>query len=166
MNTSIMRCKKVSSTAPMIGPYLAMVDAFLFPSRCSLHDGSLQHVDQASQGAGRTPHLRLKVKTAEKFADRFGSNPSFEAKDEEGGHNQADEPVAAFWRFPQPRLRVVVSAIDRLEVTMHIAFGNPSATSQLSKALRTVFSNRVENQQTFGPQSHIVGPCSEGWLKS
>src|SRR5258708_6512691 len=59
-----------------------------------------------------------------------------------------------------------LQAIDRLEVTMHTAFGNPSATSQLSKALLTVFSNRVENQQTFGPQSHIVGPCSEGWLKS
>jgi hypothetical protein len=146
--------------------YFAMVNAFLFPSRCGLHDGSLQHLEQASQGAGRTPHMRLKVKTAEKLADRFGPNSSFETKDKEGGHNQADEPVAAFWRFPQPRLRVAVSAIDRLEVTMHAAFGKPSVTSQLSNALLTVFSNRVENEKTFGPQSHVVGPYSEGWLKS
>jgi hypothetical protein len=35
-----------------------------------------------------------------------------------------------------------------------------------SDALCTVFTNRVENLNTFGPQSHIVGPYSEGWLNS
>jgi hypothetical protein len=28
-----------------------------------------------------------------------------------------------------------------------------------------VFTNRVENGNALGPQSHGVGPCSEGWLK-
>jgi hypothetical protein len=28
-----------------------------------------------------------------------------------------------------------------------------------------VFTNRVENANALGPQSHGVGPCSEGWLK-
>ena len=27
------------------------------------------------------------------------------------------------------------------------------------------FTNRVESDNTLGPQSHGVGPCSEGWLK-
>jgi hypothetical protein len=29
-----------------------------------------------------------------------------------------------------------------------------------------VFTNRVENDNALAPQSHGVGPCSEGWLKS
>src|SRR5207245_8621764 len=103
---------------------------------------------------------------AEKLADRFGPDASFEAEDKQNGDHQADEPGAAFWRIPQPRLRVVVSAIDRLEVTMHAAFGKSSSFGKASNALLTIFTNRVENQKTFGPQSHIVGPCPERWLKS
>ena len=97
---------------------------------------------------------------------RRGAHPSFKAEDKEGGDDQAEKPVATFWRFPQPRLRVAVSTLNRLEMAMHAAFGKSGATSKLSNALLTVFLNRVENQKTFGPQSHVVGPCSEGWLKS
>src|SRR2546423_14040110 len=32
--------------------------------------------------------------------------------------------------------------------------------------IAAVFTKRVENNNAFGPQSHGVGPCSEGWLKS
>jgi hypothetical protein len=110
--------------------------------------------------------MRLKVETSEKFADRFCPNASFEAKHKESGHAQADKPVATFWRFPQPRCRVAISAIERLAVTMHAAFGPPGVTGKVSNALVAVFTNRVENANTFSPQSHIVGPYSEGWLKS
>jgi hypothetical protein len=61
---------------------------------------------------------------------------------------------------------VAVSATDHLEVTMHAAFGKPGVTGKVSNALLAVFTNRVENEHAFGPQSHIVGPYSEGWLKS
>jgi hypothetical protein len=82
------------------------------------------------------------------------------------GHDQADEPGSAGLRFPQRRLRVAVSAVDRLEVTMHAAFGKSSLLRKASDALLTMFTNRVENENAFGPQSHSVGPYSEGWLKS
>src|SRR5262245_44321690 len=29
-----------------------------------------------------------------------------------------------------------------------------------------MLTNRLENDNAFGPPSHGVGPCSEGWLKS
>src|SRR5712664_3401995 len=44
--------------------------------------------------------------------------------------------------------------------------GKSSSFGKASNALRTMFTNRVENQKTFGPQSHLVGPCFERWLKS
>jgi hypothetical protein len=98
------------------------------------------------------------MKAAEKLADRFGPNAPFEAEHKEGGHDQAEEPVSAFWRFPQPRLRVVVSATNRLEVTMHAAFEKPAVTGKVSNALPAVCTNGVENPNAFSPQSHIVGP--------
>ena len=49
---------------------------------------------------------------------------------------------------------------------MHTAFGKASAIRQAPDALLAVFTNRVENANALGPQSHRVGPCSEGWLKS
>ena len=110
--------------------------------------------------------MRLQVKTAEKLAERLGSHASFEAKHKQGGHDQADEPGAACLRFPKRRLRVAISAIDRLEVAMHAAFGKAGSIRQAPDALLAVFTNRVENDNAFGPQSHGVGPCSEGWLKS
>jgi hypothetical protein len=93
----------------------------------------------------------LKVKTAEKLADRFGPNASLKAEYKEGGHDQADEPVSAFLRFPPPRLGVAVSACHRLCVAMHAAFGKSGSLSKTSDALLTVFTNRVENENAVGP---------------
>src|SRR5262249_9620458 len=41
----------------------------------------------------------------------------------------------------------------------------PGAIRQAPDALFAVCTNRVENDNTLGPQSHGVGPCSEGWLQ-
>src|SRR5215471_20442961 len=106
--------------------------------------------------------MPLQAQTAEKLAERLRSPPSFEAEHQHCGHHQADEPVAAFWRFPQRRLRVAVPAIHGLEVSMYAAFGKPGALRQAPDALLAVCPNRVENANTLGPQSHGVGPCSEG----
>src|SRR5205823_3638166 len=81
------------------------------------------------------------------------------------GHHQADQPGAAGWRFPQRRLRVAGPAIHCLEVSMYAAFGKPGAIRQVPDALLAVFTNRVENDNILGPQSHGVGPCSARWLK-
>src|SRR5262249_50830465 len=48
---------------------------------------------------------------------------------------------------------------------MYAAFGKPGAIRQAPDALLAVCTNRVENDNTLGPQSHGVGPCSEGWLQ-
>src|SRR5918992_1754348 len=108
----------------------------------------------------------LQMETAEKLAERFGPNASFEAKHEQSGHDQSDKPVAAYLCFPQRRLGVAVAAMNRLEVTMHPAFGKSGSLCKAPDALLPVFTNRVEKENAFGPQSHSVGPCSEGWLKS
>jgi hypothetical protein len=110
--------------------------------------------------------MRLEAKTAEKLADRFCPNPSLEAKDKEGRDHQTDEPTATFGCFPQPGLGVAVSAVHRLEMTMHTAFAKAGAFGKASNTLLAMFTNRVENPKTFSPQSHVVGPGSEGWLKS
>src|SRR5262245_49327620 len=109
--------------------------------------------------------MPFQAQTAEKFAQCFRSYPSFKAKHKQGGHDQTDQPGTAGWRFPQRRLRVAISAIHGLEVSMYAAFGQPGAIRQAPDALLAVFTNRVENDNTLGPQSHGVGPCSEGWLQ-
>src|SRR5499433_4038353 len=109
--------------------------------------------------------MSLQAQTAEKLAERPRSHPSFEAEHQHRGHHQADQPGAAGWRFPQRRLWVAVSAIHGLEVSMYAAFGKPGAIRQAPDALLAVCTNRVENDNTLGPQSHGVGPCSEGWLQ-
>src|SRR6266404_7934489 len=109
--------------------------------------------------------MALQVQTAEKLAERLRSHASFEAEHKQRGHHQADQPGAAGWRFPQRRLWGAVPAIHGLEVAMYAAFGKPGAIRQAPDALFAVFTNRVENDSTLGPQSHDVGPCSEGWLK-
>src|SRR5262252_7563901 len=68
--------------------------------------------------------------------------------------------------LPKRRLRGAVSAIDRLKVSMHATLGKPGAIRQAPDALLTVVTNRVDNDNAFGPPSHGVGPCSEGWLTS
>src|SRR4030095_17043524 len=110
--------------------------------------------------------MLLQVETAEKLAERFGPHAAFEAKHKEGDHDQADAPVSASLRFPQRRLRVAGAAVARLEVTMRAAFGKSSLLRKAPDALLPVFTNRVENENAFGPQSHSVGPYSVGWLKS
>src|SRR6516165_8086604 len=51
-------------------------------------------------------------------------------------------------------------------MAMHAAFGKPGALRQAPDALFAMLTNRLENDNAFGPPSHGVGPCSEGWLKS
>src|SRR2546426_1337221 len=108
--------------------------------------------------------MRLQMEMAEKLADGFSPHAAFEAKHKQSGHDQADEPVSACRGFPQRRLRIAVAAVHRLEVTMHTAFGKSGVLRKASDALLPVFTNRVENDQALGPQSHSGGPCSEGWL--
>src|SRR5262252_379731 len=110
--------------------------------------------------------MSLQAQTAKKLAQCLGSHASFKAEPQQCGHDQADEPGAACLCLPQRRLRVAVSAIDRLLVSMHATFGKPSVIRQAPDALLAVCTNRVENDNTLGPQSHGVGPCSGGWLTS
>ena len=49
---------------------------------------------------------------------------------------------------------------------MHTTFRESSSIRQAPDARFALFTNRVENDNTLAPQSHDVGPCSEGWLKS
>src|SRR5215471_1022222 len=103
---------------------------------------------------------------AEKLAECLGSHASFEAEHEQRRYDQADKPGTACLGLPQRRLRVAVSTIDGLQVAMHATFGKPGAIRQAPDGLLPVLTNRVENTTAFSPQSHGVGPCSEGWLKS
>src|SRR5919109_5046715 len=145
---------------------LTVGNAFFLPHRSRLQDEAFQRVHDGSQGAGGAPHMPLQAETGEKLAEGLGSYPSFEAEHQQGSHDQTDEPGAACWRFPQRRLRVAISAVDGLKLAMHAAFGKPSAIRQAPDTLFAVFTNRVENDNALAPQSHGVGPCSEGWLKS
>src|SRR5262249_41307160 len=110
--------------------------------------------------------MGLQAQPAEKLTECLGSHASFEAEHEQRSHDQTDQPGAACLGLPQRRLRVAVSTIDCLKVAMHATFGKPGAISQAPDALLPVLTNRVENANAFGPQSHGVGPYSEGWLKS
>src|SRR5215471_6828809 len=51
-------------------------------------------------------------------------------------------------------------------MTRHTAFGKASAIGQTPDALLAILTHRVENDNALGPQSHGVGPYSEGWLTS
>src|SRR5918997_4948101 len=51
-------------------------------------------------------------------------------------------------------------------MAMHATFRSSGSLRQAPDAWFAVCTNRVENDHAFGPQSHSVGPCSEGWLKS
>jgi hypothetical protein len=65
---------------------------------------------------------------------------------------------------PPHSLRLTVLLHGNSAITP--AFRKAGALRKSPDALLSVFTNRVENENTFGPQSHGVGPCSEGWLKS
>src|SRR5918992_4318283 len=105
--------------------------------------------------------MGLHMEMAEKHADRVGSHTAVEAEYKQCGYDQADEPGAASLGFPKPRLWVAISAIPALEVAMHAAFGKPGALRQAPDALLAVFTNRLENDNALGPQSHGVGPSCE-----
>jgi hypothetical protein len=109
--------------------------------------------------------MRLKAKTAQKFADRFRPTTSLGTKNEEGGYHQTEEPTAAFFRCPQPRLWVAVAACHRLGVTLHTSLRKPVSCGKASNALLAVCTNRVENPPAFRPKSH-VGRSSDGRLNS
>src|SRR4029453_8708270 len=110
--------------------------------------------------------MGLQAQMAKKLAECLGSHASFEAEHKQRGHDQADKPGATCLCLPKRRLRVAVSGIDPLKVSMHATFGKPGAIRQAPDALLTVFTNRVENDNALGPQSHGVGPCSGGGLTS
>src|SRR6267378_715854 len=154
MNTNIIRSKKVSSTAPMMG----RTSPAATPS-CS------QAVAVSRIACSNACSTPLKAQTTEKLADRFGPNAALEAEGIERRHHQADEPTAACLRFSPPGLRVLISALHRLCETMHTALGEPGLMGDLADALLGVVTKSVENPQTFGPQSH-VGLSSEGKLNS
>src|SRR5215471_12567654 len=79
--------------------------------------------------------MGLQAQTAEKLAEGFGSHASFEAEHQQRGHDQADEPGAACLGFPKRRLRVAISALYCLKVSMYAAFGKPGAIRQAPNAL-------------------------------
>jgi hypothetical protein len=54
-----------------------------------------------------------------------------------------------------------VPALHGLGETMHTAFRQAGLLGKLAKALGAMVTKTLENQKTFGPQSH-VGLCSEG----
>src|SRR6266404_9271786 len=154
MNTSIMRAKKVSSTAPMIG----LVSPWAIPS-CS------QAAVVSRIACSNACIMPRKAQTTEKLADRFGPNASLETEGIERCHDEADEPTAACFRFPPPGLRVLISAFHRLFEAMHTALGEPGPMGNLSDALLCVVTKSVENPKTFGPKAH-VGLSSAGRLNS
>src|SRR6266567_8655652 len=144
MNTNIIRCKNVSSTAPMIG----RISPWAMPS-CS-HAAAMSRMRRSKvcmtlrRALGEHPHMRLQMEMAEKLADGFSPHAAFEAKHKQSGHDQADEPVSACLGFPQRRLRIAVAAVHRLEVTMHTAFGKSGVLRKASDALLPVFTKSAE----------------------
>src|SRR5262245_53347804 len=110
--------------------------------------------------------MRFQAQTAKKLAECLGSHAPFETEHQQACHDQADKPGATCLGLPKRRLRGAVSAIDRLKVSMHATLGKPGAIRQAPDTLLPVVTNRVENDNALGPQSHGVGPCSDGWLTS
>jgi hypothetical protein len=143
-----------------------MGDAFFLPSCGGGSDEALQGVHDGSHGTGCTPHRPLPAQSAEKLAEGFSAHPSCAAAPKQCGHDSADQPGTAGLRFPQRRLRVSVSTVDGLEMTRHTAFGQASAIGQTPDVRLAIRTNRGANANALGPQSHGVGPYSEGWLTS
>src|SRR3989442_448027 len=82
-------------------------------------------------------------------------NTTLEPKGVEGGPHQADEPMAAFFGFPQPGLWMTVSPFDALSETIDTALGQPGLMGNVSDARLGVVIKRVENQTTLSPKSHV-----------
>src|SRR5918995_3383819 len=103
------------------------------------------------------------MKTAENLMHRFRPDPTFEAKYKQCRHDQANQPGTPCFGFPKPRLRVTVSALDGLEVTVHTAFRKAGLVGKVPDALFAVITNQVENDNALGPQSHIGRSSEEKW---
>ena len=101
------------------------------------------------------------MKPSEKLAHRFRPNPALEATEIEHRDDQADEPTAACFGFPKPRLGVAIAARYRLPQTMHAALRESGLNCDLSNACLGVVTKGVENQTAFRPKSH-VGRSSAG----
>src|SRR5262249_13676296 len=114
---------------------------------------------------GRAPHLRRQMQPHEKLADRVQPDPALQPERIERRNDQACQPLPAFDRFPQPRLRVVSAALHSLGKTMHTAFRKPCLAGNPSHTLRAMVTQTLENPDAFGPKSH-VGRFSEGGLNS
>src|SRR5205807_10646887 len=140
---------------------LAPGDPLALPSRGRCKDHAFQLLHHASQGAWRTAHMPLQVKPSEKLAHRFRPNPALETKEIEHRDDQADEPTAACFGFPKPRLGVAIAARYRLPQTMHAALRESGLNCDLSNACLGVVTKGVENQTAFRPKSH-VGRSSAG----
>src|SRR5688500_1114589 len=139
-----------------------MGNPFFLPSGAGLQDELPHRAHDAAPATGGAPHRRLHVEMTGKRAAPPAAHTAVQPVHKQRGHDQADEPAGtAGLGFPKPRLRVAVSAIPGLEVAMHAAFGKPGAIRQAPDALLTVFTNRVENDNALGPQSHGVGPSFE-----
>ena len=58
-----------------------------------------------------------------------------------------------------------VPTLHGLLETMHAAFCQTGLLGELANALGALVTKTLENEETFGPKSH-VGQLSEGWLNS
>lgn len=96
-----------------------------------------------------------------KLTDRFHPHTAFAPKGIERGHDETHEPLAAFWRFPQPGFGMAISARHRLSESIHTAFGKPGLIGQLPNTLCAVIEKKLENAMAFIPKSH-VGQSSKG----
>src|SRR5512145_133543 len=97
------------------------------------------------------------MQTREKLAHRVQSHAALEAKGIEGGDDQARQPSAAGFSFPEPGFWVAVTALHGLLQPMHAALGTPRLMGQVSDALGGIVTQTLENPQTFIPKCH-VGP--------
>src|SRR5712671_4778641 len=113
MNTSLMRCKKVASTAPTIGPICAAA----MPSRSHASVVSKMRAASLSIAArrvlGEHPACCSRWRQA-KRAHRFRSHAALQPKIREDGNDEADEPPATLFGFPKPRLGMLIAVGHRL----------------------------------------------------
>src|SRR5262245_8061899 len=101
----------------------------------------------------------------EKLAHRVHAHPALEPKSIQRGDQQARQPLPALGGFPQPRLRIEVSALPSLCKTMHATLGQTRLLGHAAHALPAVVTKTLENPDAFLPKSH-VGRLSEGCLNS
>src|SRR5688572_16013924 len=97
------------------------------------------------------------MQTGKELAHCVQTHAALEAKRIERGHHEACQPLPAFFRLPQPGLRMAVAALHRVLKAMDTALGQPGLMGKMANALGSVGTKTVENPKTFRPKSH-VGP--------